>query len=124
MRTATKPWSRYAALILVPAFLPTTSAVAETVILACEAPPEENLCPSHWIINGDAKTVTWRWCKSADSTERRNVEITPERITFDEDFMFRHYDYDRKTGRMTMTAGTAAGERWNDGVSTCRVVPK
>jgi hypothetical protein len=107
-----------------------TGIHAETVILACVAdPPGANICPSHWVINSDTRMVTWRWCKSKDTTEQRNVEMTPERITFDEDFMERHYIFDRRTGRMTITAvgmsldGTP-GERFDDGESLCRVVQK
>jgi hypothetical protein len=116
--------ARYAALLLAPALLAGTGARAETVILSCKSPPSENVCASHWIIDDVSKMVTWRWCKSKDSTERRNVEMTATRITFDEDFMARHYDFNRQTGRLTMTAATSDGERFDDGISTCRTVSK
>ena len=110
----------YLMLSLSSVFLATTSARAEKVILACKSPPEANTCPSHWVIDGNSKMVTWRWCKSKDSTEQRNVVMTSERITFDEDFMARHYDFDRKSGRLTMTAAGSDGVRFDDGFSICK----
>lgn len=129
MKTFTKPGRFLAALVLVPAMLAATGARAETVILSCVAQPEVNMCKSHWIIDSDTRLVTWRWCKSRDTTERRNVEMTPQRITFDEDFMERHYEFDRVTGRMTMTAvgsdmDGVKGERFPDGEATCRPVSR
>ncbi|MEO5611948.1 MAG: hypothetical protein ABIT68_04175 [Sphingomicrobium sp.] len=120
MVNAKRPSGRYAALLLAPALLVGTGARAETVILSCKSPPSQNVCASHWMIDSDSKMVTWRWCKSEDSTERRNVEMTATRITFDEEFMARHYDFNRQTGQLTMTAATSDGERFDDGVSTCR----
>ena len=35
-------------------------ASAETVILDCKPYKHANVCPSHWKIDGDAKTVTFR----------------------------------------------------------------
>lgn len=104
-----------------------TGVRAETVVLDCVDYNDSNTCPSHWVINSDTKTVTWHWCESPDTTERRNVEMTDEGITFDEDFMERHYDFNRKTGHMTITAvgkDYATGqptERFDDGESMCRV---
>lgn len=98
-----------------------TAASAETIVLDCTAYKNANVCDSHWVIDGDAKTVTWHSCGSPDSTEPRNVEITADKITFDEDFMKRHYEFDRKTGRMTMTAeGNFSGKRFTDSQSVCR----
>jgi hypothetical protein len=102
-----------------------TSALAETIVLDCQkADADQNICDSHWVIDGDAKTVTWHWCESPDTTEQRNVEITDDKITFDEAFMLRHYEFDRKTGRMTITAAGMDengdyGERFLDGISAC-----
>jgi hypothetical protein len=95
-------------------FAPVAVASAETIILDCKPHKHANVCPSHWIIDGDAKTVTWHWCTSPDTTERRNVAITDAKITFDEDFMKRHYEFDRKTGRMRLTAEDLDGNRFND----------
>lgn len=97
-------------------------AFAETVTLDCKKADEtQNVCDSHWVIDGDAKTVTWRWCDSPDTTEIRNVELSAEKITFDEDFMKRHYEFDRKTGRMTITAETNfSGKRFTDSISVCK----
>jgi len=111
----------------VAAALTAASAGAETVVLACtKADATQNICDSRWVIDGDAKTVTWAWCTSPDTTETRNVEITDDKITFDEEFMLRHYEFDRKTGRMTITAvgmdenfEPGKGERFLDGVSVC-----
>ena len=100
------------------------SVHAETVVLECtKADETQNICDSRWVIDGDAKTVTWRWCESPDTTETRNVVVTDDQITFDEDFMKRHYVIDRKTGRMTITAEAGfdgGGERFEDGVSVCK----
>jgi hypothetical protein len=102
------------------------SAHAETVRLECtKADETQNICDSRWVIDGDAKTVTWHWCESPDTTEVRNVEITDDQITFDEAFMLRHYVFNRKTGRMTITAvgfdaNGQPGERFEDGVSVCK----
>jgi len=125
------PTSKRLATALVLASAPlalAASAFAETVTLDCKkAGKEWNVCDSHWVIDGDAKTVTWHWCKSPDATEQRNVEITEDKITFDEDFMLRHYEFDRKTGVMTMTAvgmdenfEPGKGERFKDSESVCK----
>jgi hypothetical protein len=94
-----------------------SSASAETVVLDCTDDTGET-CDSHWVINGDTKMVTWRWCKDKDTTEPRNVEITADKVTFDEDFMHRHYEFNRHSGVLTITAGDG-NERWDDGSSVC-----
>lgn len=114
-----------AALIVASLSTAATNALAETIVLDCrKADADQNICDSHWVIDGDAKMVTWHWCTSPDTTEQRNVEITENKITFDEEFMRRHYEFDRKTGRMTITAAGMDengeyGERFLDGISVC-----
>lgn len=117
-----KPPQSFAALLLMPVLFSSANARAETVRLACVAAPGADICPSHWIINSDAKTVTWRWCASKDTTQQRNVIVTPDVITFDEEFMARHYEFDRKSGRMTLTASGDDGVRFDDGESICKAV--
>ena len=124
MQKLPKSSAHYVSLFLLSAVLVTTSARAETVILACTPPPKANFCPSHWVIDGDTKMVTWHWCTSPDATEQRNVNMTPDRISFDEEFMARHYEFDRKTGKMTMTAAGDDGKRFIGGEAVCKVVPK
>jgi hypothetical protein len=101
-----------------------TNALAETIVLDCKPYKDANVCPSHWVINGDTKTVTWHWCTSPDTTEKRNVEITKDKITFDEDFMKRHYEFDRKTGRMWITAEGLSGKRFKDPDESICTAPK
>lgn len=119
-----------AALIVASLSTVATSALAETIVLDCKGDADQKNCDSHWVIDGDAKTVTYHWCTSPDTTEQRNVEITEDKITFDEEFMLRHYEFDRKTGRMTMTAvgtdfGTGEpGERFLAGISVCNAPGK
>jgi hypothetical protein len=92
------------------------SAQAEVVTYVCKG--YEDTCDSRWVIDSVASTVTWHWCDSPDTTEPRNVVMTADKITFDEEFMSRHYEFDRKTGKMTITAGDE-GDRYEDGYSMC-----
>ncbi|MDB5699659.1 MAG: hypothetical protein JWN69_2463 [Alphaproteobacteria bacterium] len=124
MRKYIKSSSLYASLVLGAALAMPAGARAETVAFACARDPNTDMCPSHWVIDGDTKTVTWHWCTSPDSTEQRNVIMTPDRITFDEEFMSRHYEFDRRAGRMTITAAGSDGKRFDDGEAVCKVVPK
>lgn len=95
------------------------SAQAEVVKLACVG--DEGTCDSRWVIDSTAGTVTWHWCDSPDTTETRNVVMTADKITFSEDFMNRQYEFDRRTGRMTITAGDET-ERWDDGGGSCKAI--
>jgi len=95
-----------------------STVLAETVTLDC-VDEEGGTCPSHWVIDGDTQMVTWHWCDSPDTTEKRNVVITANTITFDEEFMSRHYEFDRRTGVMTITSAGTDGVRFDDGSSVC-----
>ena len=93
----------------------TGAAFAETVTYDCQPTQGEDICRSHWKIDADARRIVddW-WCDptppeaptgdaALDDDGYRNVEATAERITFDEPELGRHYDFDRATGRMTLT---------------------
>jgi len=97
------------------------AAYAETVVLDCVEAYDFNLCPSHWVIDSTAQTVTWRWCDSPDKTESRAVSMTADRIAFAEEFAATQYVFDRKSGLMTITIiEKLSGERILRGVAFCR----
>jgi hypothetical protein len=87
-----------------------STSAAEVITLECKPDKKaKHLCPSHWVIDGDAKTVTWHWCNSSDTTEPRNVVITGSKITFREDSMKRDYEFDR--------TGPNKWQMWIEGTS-------
>ncbi|MEQ1866620.1 MAG: hypothetical protein ABL996_18435 [Micropepsaceae bacterium] len=101
-----------------------TSAFAETVVLDCDANKQANICPSRWVIDGDAQTVTMHWCKDPDHLSTPKIEITEDRITIHYDEIAGNfYDIDRKTGRMTILGESYNGitrKKYNGGETVCR----
>ena len=82
------------------------------MVLDCKPKPGVDICRSHFVIDGDAKTAEWYYCEPGSTPgepEQVNVEIMADRITFDD--MGRHYEFDRRTGLFTLTV-TAIGERF------------
>lgn len=84
----------------------------ETVVLDCEPRSGVDICRSHFVIDGAAKTADWYYCEPGSTPgepEQVNVEMTAGRITFDD--MGRHDEFDRRTWLFTLTE-TASGERF------------
>ncbi len=120
-----KPSRLVAALALACASIgAATSSFAETVVLDCEGNKQANICPSRWVLDSDAQTVTMHWCKDPDHLSTPKVEVTEDRITIHYDEIAgKFYDIDRKTGRMTILGESYDGmtrQKYNGGETVCR----
>ncbi len=104
-----------------------TSALAEIIVLDCEANKSANICPSRWVIDTDANTVIRHWCNDPDSAAPGSVVITEENITFDDGLTGSYYEINRKTGRMTILGDSYDGmthRKYNGGETVCHTPGK
>jgi len=81
-----------------------TCAAAERFTLICDPTPGSNSLSFHLTFDTASATVTRLFVEKDPTPVVSAVEITPDTLSWREDFMERLYVVDRKTQRMVMTA--------------------